>query len=232
MNKFDDRPGGALRGFIFDLDGVLVDTVPAHIQAWGRTFQEFGYPFTNELYEREIDGRPRLDALRAVMTDADPQRLALAAEIKNNYFLDNIENGLYSRFDSSNRFVGRWRQKGIRMAAASSSTNVKSILEKIGLLESIDVVVGGDDVEIGKPHPEAFLKAARDMGLAVEDCVVFEDAAVGVQAAKRGGFFCVGIHRYGDVARLAGADLIVTDLDELDDEVMMSLRFRAFSGAI
>jgi beta-phosphoglucomutase family hydrolase len=217
----------APRGFIFDLDGVLVDTVPAHIQAWGRTFREFGYSFSAELYEQKIDGRPRLEALRVTMTDLDEQRLAQAAEIKNNYFLRNIEEGLFNRFESSNRFVLRWRERGVRMAAASSSVNVKSILEKIGLVDAFDVIVGGDDVSLGKPDPEVFLSAAQGLGLAVDECVVFEDAAVGVQAAKRGGFFCVGVHRYGDLARLAGADVIINDLDQLTDDAVASFGNRA-----
>jgi beta-phosphoglucomutase len=220
-NQFQGTP----RGFIFDLDGVLVDTVPAHIQAWSRTFREFGYAFTPELYETKIDGRPRLEALRDTMIGLDPSELAQAADIKNNYFLRNIDNGLFKPFESSNRFVLRWRGRGIRMAAASSSVNVKSILGKIGLADSFDVIIGGDDVAAGKPDPEAFLKAARDMELDARDCIVFEDASVGVLAAKRGGFFCVGVHRYGDVLRLAGADLIVSDLEEINDESL----FRASS---
>jgi len=227
-NRFRRSP----RGFIFDLDGVLVDTVPAHVQAWGRTFGEFGYPFSAELYEQKIDGRPRLEALRETMTDLDSQRLAEAAEIKNNYFLSNIEDGLFNKFESSNRFVLRWLERGVRMAAASSSVNVKSILAKIGLVDAFDVIVGGDDVAAGKPDPEAFLTAARALNLTADECVVFEDAAVGVQAAKRGGFFCIGLHRYGDIARLAGADLIVKDLDQLDDNAMLSSFGIRASGAM
>jgi len=219
------------RGFIFDLDGVLVDTVPAHVKAWSRTFEEFGFPFTAELYEQKIDGRPRLEALRDTMMGLDFHQLARAAEIKNDYFLNNIEDGLFKRFESSNRFVLRWREKGVRMATASSSVNVKAILEKIGLVDAFEVVIGGDDVEAGKPDPEAFLKAARGLNLAANECIVFEDAAAGVQAAKRGGFFCVGIHRYGDVARLAGADLIVNDLDQLKDVAISSFANRA-SGRV
>jgi beta-phosphoglucomutase family hydrolase len=219
------------RGFIFDLDGVLVDTVPAHVKAWSRTFKEFGFPFTAELYEQKIDGRPRLEALRDTMMGLDFHQLARAAEIKNDYFLNNIEDGLFKRFESSNRFVLRWREKGVRMATASSSVNVKAILEKIGLVDAFEVVIGGDDVEAGKPDPEAFLKAARGLNLAANECIVFEDAAAGVQAAKRGGFFCVGIHRYGDVARLAGADLIVNDLDQLKDVAISSFANRA-SGRV
>ncbi len=157
----DNRWHRGMRGFIFDLDGVLVDTVPAHVQAWRRTFQEFGYSFSAELYERKIDGRPRIEALRDTMTGLDEHTLAQAAEIKNNYFLQNVEDSLYNKFESSNRFVLRWRSKGVRMAAASSSVNVKSILEKIGLIDAFDVIVGGDDVSLGKPDPEAFLTAAR-----------------------------------------------------------------------
>jgi beta-phosphoglucomutase len=214
------------RGFIFDLDGVLVDTVPAHILAWRRMFKEFGYPFTDELYEHRIDGRPRIEAIRDIMRDLDPERLALASKIKNDYFLSNIELGLFNRFDSSNHFVRRWRQKGIRMAVASSSVNVKLILEKIDLLDLFDIIVGGGDVKVGKPDPEVFLRASEGLNMQASECIVFEDAAVGVQAAKRGNFLCVGVHRHGDITRLEGADLIVRDLDQLNGDMIASLGVR------
>jgi beta-phosphoglucomutase len=225
-----DQSSDASHGFIFDLDGVLVDTVPAHILAWRKMFGEFGYPFTVELYEQRIDGRPRMEAIRDIMADLDPERLALASKIKNEYFLANIELGLFNKFDSSNRFVRQWRQKGIRMAVASSSVNVKSILEKIGLLDLFDIIIGGGDVTVGKPDPEVFLRAAEGLNMKASDCIVFEDAAVGVQAAKRGGFICVGVHRHGNITRLGGADLIVSDLDQLSGDVIAWLGVREIAS--
>jgi beta-phosphoglucomutase family hydrolase len=213
-----DPASSVPRGFIFDLDGVLVDTVPAHIEAWGRMFREFGYPFDAGMYEHHIDGRPRVEALRSVMYGATPERIAQAATVKNGYFLENLQKGLFNQFESSARFVRAWKAKGVRMATASSSVNVRLILRTIGLIDAFDVIVGGDDVQLGKPEPEVFLKAAQELGLGVGDCVVFEDAKAGVQAAKAGGFFCVGILRYGEAAKLVGADRIIRDLGDISED--------------
>lgn len=206
------------RGFIFDLDGVLVDTVPAHMEAWGRMFREFGYPFNSRIYERYLDGRPRVEALRTIMFGEPEDLIDRAAHVKNGYFLENLEKGLFRRFETSVDFVRAWRRRGVRMATASSSVNVRLILDIIGLIDAFDVIVGGNDVQQGKPEPDIFLKAAGELGLQVGDCVVFEDAIAGVTAAKAGGFFCVGILRGGDRRKLAAADRIIADLGEVPND--------------
>jgi beta-phosphoglucomutase-like phosphatase (HAD superfamily) len=102
------------------------------------------------------------------------------------------------------------------MAVASSSVNATAILEKIGVLNCFKTVVTAEDVSQGKPHPEIFLTAARRLGLSESVCVVFEDAESGVAAAKRGGFFCIGINRNRQPGFTNQADLVVTDLGEID----------------
>jgi beta-phosphoglucomutase len=202
----------ALQGIIFDLDGVLVDTVPAHFAAWQRLFDEEGYPFDEQVYHDKVDGRRRQDGVSAVMSGASPSRIQAAAERKDGYFLDLIEQGNFKVFEGSLSFLAACRGAGYRLATASSSRNVRYILEKAGITGNFAAVVGGDDVERGKPDPSIFLTAAKRIGLDPSRCMVVEDAISGVQAAKAGGFFCVGIDRTGNPARLAGADMIVRDL--------------------
>jgi beta-phosphoglucomutase family hydrolase len=206
----------ALKGVIFDLDGVLVDTVPAHFAAWHRLFQEEGYHFDEAVYHDKVDGRPRQDGVSAVMVGASAEQIEAAATRKDGYFLELIEQGQFKVFESSVDFVNASRRAGLRLATASSSRNVRYILEKVGLLEKFEAVVGGDDVERGKPDPSIFLTAADRIALDPGQCVVVEDAVSGVIAAKTGGFFCLGVERSNQPARLSGADMIVPDLGYLD----------------
>ena len=207
-----------LKGLIFDLDGVLVDTVPAHYEAWRRMFTEYGYEFGPREYREQVDGLRRLEGARAVMRDAPAETVAQAADLKNRYYLELIDQGRFNIFESSVRFVRQCEERGCRLAAASSSMNVRHILEKAGILDAFPVVIGGNDVVDGKPHPEIFLTAAEGLGLSVGECVVFEDAASGVLAAKRGGFYCVGVVDGSDAGGLALADEIVPNLGEIDFE--------------
>lgn len=205
-----------LQGIIFDLDGVLVDTVPAHYAAWHRLFSEEGYFFDEQVYHDKVDGRRRQDGVAAVMENADTARIAAAGERKDGYFLDLIEKGKFKVFDGSLSFLAGCRAAGYRLATASSSKNVRYILEKVGIADYFGAVVGGDDVERGKPDPSIFLTAATRIGLDPSSCIVVEDAISGVKAAKAGGFFCLGVDRTDQPWRLAGADLIVRDLGDVD----------------
>lgn len=210
----------ALRGIIFDLDGVLVDTVPAHMAAWQRLFDEEDYPFDEQVYHHKVDGRPREDGVRAVMKGASEDRILAAAQRKERYFLELIDRGGIRVFDGSVTFLDACRALGYRLATASSSRNVRYILERAGLVDYFTAIVGGNEVERGKPDPGIFIMAAARMGLDASSCLVIEDAALGVTAAKAGDFYCVGIDRTGDDARLAGADIVARDLGELEPLVL------------
>lgn len=205
-----------IKGLIFDLDGVLVDTVPTHFAAWSRMFNEYGYDFDKAKYRTLVDGRLRMDGARAILVDADERTVEEAATKKNDYYLDAIDRGEFTIFEPAVQCVKKYAAKGYRLAAASSSANVRHILEQAGILEFFNVVVGGHDVALGKPHPEIFQKAAEGMGLSPHECIVVEDAQSGVAAAKAGGFFCYGLAHDGEEADLSMADQIIRSLDEID----------------
>jgi beta-phosphoglucomutase len=204
-----------IKGLIFDLDGVLVDTVPVHFLAWQRMFEDYGYTFGKREYRNLVDGRPRFDGARAVMINHTDQEVREAADKKNDYYVEKIDNGEFQVFDAAVVLVRQCQADGLGLAAASSSANVKTVLEKAGLLDAFSVVIGGDDVERGKPNPDIFLNAAKGLGLAVDECVVIEDSSSGVQAAKNGGFYCVGLRHGDDADDLQAADQIVSSLAEL-----------------
>ncbi len=205
-----------IKGLIFDLDGVLVDTVPAHFAAWKRMFECYGYEFGNAEYRDLVDGRPRYDGARAVMVRHSDSDVKRAADIKNDYYAELIDGGQFQVFDEAADLVRQCQARGLGLAVASSSTNVRTILEKAGLLDAFPVVVGGDDTARGKPNPDIFLVAAKGLGLTVEECMVIEDSTLGVQAAKAGGFYCVGLVRDGQPEELPEADRTMASLAELD----------------
>lgn len=209
------------KGLIFDLDGVLVDTVPAHFAAWKRMFEEYGYVFGKKEYRDLVDGRPRFDGARAVMSRHSDAEIKEAADTKNAYYVAMIDRGEFSVFEEAVALVRECQSRNIKLAAASSSANVRTVLEMAGLLDAFPVVIGGDDVERGKPHPDIFLNAANGLELDVDECVVIEDSSSGVEAAKAGGFYCIGlVHDHSeslhDVEALPNADRIVSSLSELD----------------
>ncbi len=205
----------ALKGAIFDLDGVIVDTVPLHFEAWQRMFHRYGYAFNETDYKAKVDGRKREDGARAVMTDASEAVIMEASNYKQSLYLDLVAKGRVERFPSTIALIEDLVARKVKIAVASSSRNVAAILESIGATSLVDVIVNGGDLRRGKPEPEIFLNAANGLGEAVPGCIVFEDANAGVEAAKRGDFVCVGVDRDDNPQNLARADVIVKDLGDI-----------------
>ncbi len=112
--------------------------------------------------------------------------------------------------------IKNFKKASLKIAVISSSKNCLHILKKVNLVDLFDVIIGGNDITKGKPDPEIFFTAARKMSISPGECVVFEDAVLGVEAAKRAGMKCVGVDRYNRQERLNKADLVVGDVGELD----------------
>ena len=214
----------SLKGAIFDLDGVIVDTVPLHYEAWHKMFAHFGYEFDQNIYRAKVDGRKREDGARAVMTESCEITIAEGAVMKQGFYLELLHSGRLSVFPTSVDLIRDLVSRGVKVGVASSSRNVHVILEEVGLLDAISTIVCGADLTHGKPHPEIFLTAAEHLGLEVADCIVFEDAPAGVSAAKAGGFRCIGVDRINKPEILDAADLVVSDLNECSFETLGSRR--------
>jgi beta-phosphoglucomutase len=211
------------KGAIFDLDGVLVDTVPLHFKAWKRMFGEYGKEFNFQDYKTKVDGIPRLDGARAILTDISQAELEKAAAKKQGYYLDFLKDEGVDVYQTSVDLIRELRSRGIKIAVISSSRNCHFILEKAGILKLIDAEVNGNDITKGKPNPQIFLMALERLGLGADECVVFEDAILGVEAAKRANITTVGVDRHRDPERLKKADLIVEDLSEVNFEKLNSM---------
>lgn len=205
----------SLQGAIFDLDGVVVDTVPLHFKAWKRMFNEYGHEFDFDDYKAKVDGIPRYDGARAILTELPDDKLKEAADKKQVYFREALDAEEIPRYDTTIKLIADLQADGIKVAVISSSKNCPHILRKIGLFDRLGAVISGHDITKGKPDPQIFLMAAEKLGADPHDCVVFEDAVLGVEAAKRGEMKCVGIDRYDNPKRLAKADVVVKDAGEV-----------------
>ena len=202
---------------IFDLDGVLVDTAIYHYKAWKRLANELGFDFTEQQNEK-LKGISRTRSLELILewsgiqkTAAEKQELATR---KNEWYVDMISHMTPSEIlPGAKEFLEALRQAGIRTALGSASKNAGIILEKVGLLPYFDVLVDGNTVSASKPDPEVFLKGAVALGVTPANCVVFEDAEAGIQAAKAGGMKVIGI---GDKTVLHEADLVISSLSEMN----------------
>jgi len=211
------------KGGIFDMDGVLVNTVPLHFKAWKKMFKEYGKDFSFEDYEVKVDGIPRLDGARAILSELSDGELKKAASKKQKFFLELLDSEGVDVYDDTINLINKIKKMGIKVAAISSSKNCIYILKSAQIDTLFDVIITGNDIKKGKPDPEIFLLASERMNLFPKECVVFEDAVLGVQAAKTGGFKCVGIDRYNAPERLKKADLVVSDLSQLEIEKIKKL---------
>lgn len=214
-------------GCLFDLDGVLTDTASVHRAAWREVFEDVtGKPFSDQDYEVYVDGKRREDGvrdyLRSLGEEPDEDRIRLVADRKNDLVQAKIARDGVVVFDSSRRYLEACAAAGLRRAVVSSSANTQLVLHVTGLEllveERIDGISAAEQHLAGKPAPDTFLAGARALGLAAEQCAVFEDALAGVEAGRAGRFgHVVGVDRVGHAAALAehGAQTVVQDLGEL-----------------
>lgn len=206
----------SFKGAIFDLDGVVVNTVPLHFKAWKRMFGEYGKEFTMKDYEAKVDGIPRMDGARAILTDLSKEELDKAATKKQGYFSDFLKEEGVNVYDTTVKLIKELRENGVKIAIISSSKNCPHILEKIGLYPLLDAEINGRQIVRGKPDPWIFLEAAKKLSLKPGECIMFEDAVLGVEAGRRANMFTIGVDRRNAPERLKKADIVIKDLSEVD----------------
>lgn len=186
-------------------------------------FKEYGKKFTFKDYKEKVDGIPRIDGARAILTGLSSKELTEATDKKQRYFLESLKKEKIPVFRAAIKLIKELRSKGIKTAVVSSSKNSPYILKKTRIDKLFDAEVSGSDITKGKPHPQIFLLAAGKMRVKPKNCVVFEDAILGVRAAKRAKMLCVGIDRYNDPKRLKEADLVVSNLRGINYDKLITL---------
>lgn len=204
-----------LKGAIFDMDGVIVDTVPLHFKAWKKMFGEYGKKFTFLDYRMKVDGIPRSSGARAVLTGLSKEGLEKASGKKQRYFLEFLKKEGVNVYKDTVDLVKRLRGNNVKTAVISSSKNCRYVLRKAKLTGLFNAIITGNDVKKGKPHPDIFLLAAARLRLKPKECIVFEDAVLGIKAAGRAKMRTVGIDRYNNPEKLKQADLVVSNLRKI-----------------
>lgn len=206
-----------MQAFLFDLDGVIVDTAHFHYQAWRRLANEkLGFDISEEFNET-LKGVSRTESLDRILAHGgvsiDDATKETYATLKNQWYVelvnhmtpDDILPGVES-------FLAQTRSAGIKIGLGSVSKNAKPILEHIGIIDAFDAIIDGTKIAKGKPDPEVFLKGAEELGVAPSQCVVFEDAVAGIESGQRAGMKTVGI---GLIEVLTKADVVFTNLNNL-----------------
>lgn len=211
-------------GFIFDLDGVIVDTAKYHYLAWKKLANELGFEFTKEQNEffKGVSRKRCLEILLDIGNVTATQKEFDTWMIdKNVDYLAYIENmDATEILPDVPRVLAYLKERNIPIALGSASKNALPILEKVELLHYFDSIVDGNNVTKAKPDPEVFLIAAENLKRNPKDCIVFEDAVAGVQAANSAGMISIGI---GDAKVLDEAKFNFNDFTEMDSNFIDGL---------
>jgi beta-phosphoglucomutase len=204
-----------IKACIFDLDGVIVDTAHYHFLAWKRLASELNINLTEEINER-LKGVSRMHSLDIILSLGDislsQHEKENLANKKNTWFVDYLERMAPEEiFPGVKQLIKDLRAAGIKVGLASSSKNAITVIQLLHIQNEFDVVVDGTMITHSKPHPEIFLLAASKLGVQPKDCLVFEDAEAGVEAAVAAGMKCVGV---GSADQLGKADKVISKTGE------------------
>lgn len=209
---------------LFDLDGVVVDTAKYHFIAWKALAKELGFEFSIEDNER-LKGVSRMQSLEILLEIggkqfSEPEKLEMAGK-KNTLYVSFIEKMTPEEIlPGVKNFLQELKNAGIKIALGSASKNAPMILEHIQLTEMFDAIVDGNSITEAKPNPEVFLKGAEKLKVLPENCVVFEDAIAGIEAAQNAGMFSIGI---GEQETLGFADLVIPGFDGFTLEKLLNI---------
>lgn len=197
-----------IKGFIFDLDGVITDTAELHFQAWKKLADDMGWEFDREVNEK-LRGVSRMDSIHIIRehnnAEVAEEKLVALATLKNDIYVASLDQMSPDDYlPGAQELLNLLRKEGFLVALGSASKNSSKVLEQLEAKKYFDVIGDGNSVSKSKPAPDIFLFGAEKLGLEPEECVVYEDAEAGIDAAKAGGFHSVGI---GPKDRVGHADI-------------------------
>ncbi len=215
---------------IFDHDGVLVDSLPYHIDAWVQLGRREHLPITPEFIHATFGMTNPSIFARLLGGDVDPAKIERYGQIKEECYRD-LASGKITLMDGVRPLIETLGDRGFKLAIGSSGVlpNLRMTVRECGLEGRFAAIASLEDISRGKPDPEVFLVAAKKTGVDPNRGVVFEDAPVGIQAAKAAGMLAVGVTTTvpGDTLYDAGADLVVNTLAQCDvDDILERLRKR------
>lgn len=213
-----------VKGFIFDLDGVIVDTAKYHFLAWKSVADDLEVPFS-EVENEQLKGVSRVQSLEKILewgkcTISEAQFKSIL-EAKNEHYLSFISNMTEAEIlPDVKRVLDYLVDKKQKIALGSASKNSVSILKKVNLFNYFETIVDGNSVTQAKPNPEVFLKAAEGLAVQPQDCIVFEDSIAGIQAANTAGMLSIGI---GEASVLYEAKSTYRNFTEMPSDILASM---------
>jgi beta-phosphoglucomutase len=183
------------KAFLFDLDGTLIDTMPAHFKTWQLVVKEMGSPLEGEALMNQLygNGAELMNRIVPGRTFTEGEARAIVAEKEERY--RTLYGNEITVLEGAREFLEQALQQKIPMGigTASNQANIDFALDKLDLRRYLNAIVGADDVQLSKPHPETWLKLAAELNTPPEQCIVFEDAPKGVEAALAAGMKAVAI---------------------------------------
>lgn len=217
-----------IKAFIYDVDGTLINTEPLHVNAWDRALDEQGSSLNSlspDFLQTMAGKKPVVIAegmINELKLRISPNELL---ETKTKKFLASVATSLRA-MPGAVESIRKFKSSGYSLAIGTSLDRpfVDSVLERLDVQNEFDVIVTGDEINRGKPDPETYLLVAQRLGVNASECLVFEDARTGVEAAKASGAFCIAVeNREAAPQQLDEADIIIGSFNELSDELIARL---------
>jgi beta-phosphoglucomutase family hydrolase len=199
------------------MDGVLADTGPIHFDSWVKMANEIGYEFTKEFFEKTFGQQSPPITRKLVGPDIDQELIEEWASKKEKYYREMVKDKL-EPLPGVMTIIEELEAKGFKLAVGSSGPreNVELLVNSLNLLEKFSVFITAAEIENGKPAPDVFLSAAEKVNVKPENCIVVEDAPVGIEAARRAEMKSIALTTTHNEKELSDADLIVKDLSYID----------------
>lgn len=212
-----------MKAFIFDMDGVLVDTQAIHSQSTARALQEFGVPCTLEEAVSFAGTKRGVGIASIIKKNHSSADVEMVCQRKDDIFMERIHQMRLEPIEGIPALLKSLHFHGIHTAIASSSTDdfIAYIVDQLQIRSYFEELISGQNLPKSKPDPAVYLLAARRLGVKPRDCVVLEDACLGVQAAKAAGMYCIGYRNLNSGQQdLSKADRIVEHISEIDPEAL------------
>ncbi|HEX7895294.1 MAG TPA: HAD family phosphatase [Terriglobales bacterium] len=208
------------RAVVFDMDGVLIDSHPAHRAAWESFLQSLGVRVSEDDLSFILEGRTRSEILRHFLGDLPEEQLQEYGRRKDEIFRD-LEHSIQPG-PGVMAFLSKVEQMGLSCAVATSASEIRtaSTIERLGLSAYFDAIITAADVNLGKPHPQVYRLACERLGVAPKQALAFDDAPAGVLSARSAGLRCIGVTSNGGSQKLlaAGAETVISGFTDLSME--------------
>lgn len=218
----------ATLGIIFDMDGVIIHNHVFHVQAWMEFCGKYGKPMTEEDYRDNINGRTAADIIKYIFGDATTPELVKKYSDEKELLYRELYRPHLKLSEGLEAFLADAKEYNIPMAVATSAptANADFTLDGLKIRHYFKAVLDENSVTKGKPDPQVYLKAADAIGVAPQNCVVFEDAIMGIRAGKAAGSYVVGVASSHKREELLEPDHIIEDFTQMDIAKLKSLLFK------